>query len=105
MNENLQNPRQVRGLDIAKRYTIKQENGTWLVPSSSGKSNRYKVDLAKQNCTCPDYEIRRQKCKHIFAVEFSFEQDFLSELDTLAIAKIAKQRKTYTCFLNCFRVE
>jgi predicted nucleic acid-binding Zn finger protein len=95
MNENLQNPRQVRGIDIAKRYTIKEENGTWFVPSSSGKSNRYKVDLAKQNCTCPDYEIRRQKCKHIFAVEFSFEQDFLEILDTRTITKTAKARKTY----------
>ncbi len=65
MNENLQNPRQIRGLDIAKRYTIKEENGTWFVPSASGKSNRYKVDLTRQNCTCPDFEIRRQKCKHI----------------------------------------
>jgi len=95
MQSNSINPRQVRGLDIAKRYTIKEENGLWFVPSSSGKSNRYKVDLSKQKCTCPDFEIRRQKCKHIFAVEFSFEQDFLSELDTLAIVKIAKQRKTY----------
>ncbi len=95
MNENLQNPRQIRGLDIAKRYTIKQENGTWFVPSSSGKSNRYKVDLKSQKCTCPDYEIRRAKCKHIFAVEYSFEQDFIAELDTLEVAKVANQRKTY----------
>ncbi len=95
MNENLQNPRQIRGLDIAKRYTIKQENELWFVPSSSGKSNRYKVDLKSQKCTCPDYEIRRQKCKHIFAVEYKFEQEFIAELDTLEIAKIAKVRKTY----------
>ncbi len=54
MNENLQNPLQIRGIDIAKRYSIKQENELWFVPSSSGKSNRYKVDLAKQKCTCPD---------------------------------------------------
>ncbi|MGI8638882.1 MAG: SWIM zinc finger family protein [Pyrinomonadaceae bacterium] len=95
MNENLQNARQIRGLDIAKRYAIKEENGLWFVPSASGKSNRYKVDLTKQNCTCPDYEIRQQKCKHIFAVEFSFEQAFIAELDTLEVAKVAKQRKTY----------
>ncbi len=96
MNETLQNnPRQLRGIDIAKRYTIKEENGLWFVPSASGKSTRYKVDLQKQNCDCPDFEIRRQKCKHIFAVEFSFEQDFLTELDTLTVIKTAKQRKTY----------
>ena len=95
MNENLQNPRQIRGIDIAKRYTIKEENGTWFVPSVSGKSTRYKVCLKNQKCTCPDFEIRCQKCKHIFAVEYSFEQDFLASLDTLEVAKTAKRRKTY----------
>lgn len=96
MKTNLQiNPREVRGIDIAKRYKIREENGTWLVPSSSGKSTRYQVCLKNQKCNCPDFEIRRQKCKHIFAVEYSFEQDFLESLDTLQVAKTAKQRKTY----------
>lgn len=95
MNENLQNPRQIRGIDIAKRYTLKEENGTWFVPSASGKSTRYKVCLKSNKCTCPDYEIRRNICKHIFAAEYAFEQDFLAELDTLEVAKVAKQRKTY----------
>ena len=98
MNENLQNPRQIRGLEIAKHYTIKEENGLWFVPSASGKSQRYKVDLKKKKCTCPDYEIRRQKCKHIFAVEFSFEQNFLGELSREEITELAKPvttRKTY----------
>lgn len=93
--DNLINPRQIRGIDIAKRYTLKEENGLWFVPSSSGKSQRYKVCLKSQKCSCPDFEIRRQKCKHLFAVEYSFEQDFLAELDTLEVAKVAKQRKTY----------
>ena len=95
MQKDLTNPRQIRGIDIAKRYTLKEENGTWFVPSSSGKSSRYKVCLKSQKCTCPDFEIRRNKCKHIFAVEYSFEQDFLQSLDTLETAKTAKQRKTY----------
>ncbi len=98
MKENLQNPRQLRGLEIAKTFTIKEENGLWFVPSASGKSTRYKVDLTKQKCTCPDCEIRRQKCKHIFAVEFSFEQDFLGELSKQEISQLPKPlavRKTY----------
>lgn len=92
---NLENPRQVRGIDIAKRYTLKEENGTWFVPSASGKSKRYQVCLKSNNCTCPDYEIRKEKCKHLWAVEYSFEQSFLDALDTLEVAKVAKQRKTY----------
>lgn len=95
MNENQINKREIRGIDIAKRYTIKEENGLWFVPSASGKSIRYKVCLKSQKCTCADYEIRRVKCKHLFAVEYSFEQDFLAELDTQAVAQTAKKRKTY----------
>lgn len=98
MNDIL-NVRELRGLDIANRYTIKQENGMWFVPSTSGKSQRYKVDLQKQNCTCPDFEIRRSKCKHIFAAEFLFEQDFLSELSSEKVPQkiiSVPKRKTYT---------
>lgn len=96
--ENDLNVRELRGLDIANRYTIKQENGLWFVPSSSGKSQKYKVDLQKQKCDCADFEIRRKKCKHIFAAEFSFEQDFLTELSSEETPKVYKpvpKRKIY----------
>ncbi len=98
MNEVL-NVRELRGLDIANRYTIKQENGFWFVPSASGKSDRYKVCLKAQKCTCPDFEIRRNKCKHIFAAEYYFEQSFLSELETKETAipqTYLPPRKTYS---------
>ena len=97
MNDNL-NIRELRGLDIASRYTLKQENGFWFVPSASGKSTRYKVCLKSQKCDCPDYEIRRKKCKHIFAAEFYFEQDFLRDLTAEEIPQVYKpvpKRKTY----------
>lgn len=95
MKKNITNPREIRGIDIAKRYVIKEENGLWLVPSTSGKSTRYKVCLKSQKCTCPDFELRRQKCKHIFAVEYTFEQEILNSFNTLETAKIARSRKTY----------
>ncbi|MCA1623170.1 MAG: hypothetical protein LC768_03515 [Acidobacteria bacterium] len=59
MQNNLTNPREIRGLDIAKRYTIKEENRLWFVPSTSGRGIKYKVDLSKQVCNCQDHEIRR----------------------------------------------
>ncbi len=34
-------------------------------------------------------------CKHIYAAEYYFEQDFLFLLDTTEVAQIAKQRETY----------
>ncbi len=67
--------REQRGKELADRLRIVREDGRphlWLVPSETGKG-RYTVDLAGENprCTCPDYELRRDKCKHIFAVEFT----------------------------------
>jgi transposase len=97
--ESSLNVRELRGLDIANRYTLKQENGFWFVPSTSGKSQRYKVCLKSQKCTCPDFEIRRTKCKHIFAAEFYFENDFLRELSAEEIKPTVKpvpKRKTYS---------
>ncbi|MDQ3747941.1 MAG: transposase [Acidobacteriota bacterium] len=92
------NPREIRGREIARKYALTEQNGVWFVPSASGKSTRYKVDLTKQKCTCPDFEIRRVKCKHLFAAECSFEQDFLGELSKQEISQLPKPtptRKTY----------
>ena len=89
------NQRRIRGIDLAKRYTIKEKDNIWTVPSASGKG-KYKVDLFTDSCTCPDYEIRRVKCKHLFAVEFTFEQDFLASINGQEIALQARKQKTYT---------
>lgn len=66
------NPRQQRGLQIAKTCQItKTEQGNWKVPSQSG-AGYYTVESNGfgAKCTCPDHETRRCKCKHIFAVEY-----------------------------------
>jgi predicted nucleic acid-binding Zn finger protein len=46
----------------------------WIVPSQAG-TGQYVVDPHpnESQCTCPDYEMRGMKCKHIFAVEFAIE--------------------------------
>ena len=63
-------PRQERGLEIANRCYIPQQNGFWLVPSQSG-NGRYRVAYGETpTCTCPDFETHGSKCKHIFAVEY-----------------------------------
>ncbi len=37
-------------------------DGRYAVDSESGAT--YVVDLAKHECSCPDYELRNAKCKH-----------------------------------------
>ncbi len=99
MKNNVINIREIRGLDIFKRYTIKEKDGFWFVPSTSGKGIKYKVDLGKQLCDCPDYEIRRLKCKHLFAAESAFEKEILESLssdDAPLDLTLFSKRKTYS---------
>jgi transposase len=61
--------REQRGLVIADTCKITCKGSTWFVPSQSSGGN-YAVRLSpeRDTCTCPDYELREMKCKHIFAV-------------------------------------
>lgn len=64
--------REERGRLIAATGRIKQSGSVWLVPSQTN-SGMYVVDLAAEEgptCNCPDWELRRQRCKHIHSVEF-----------------------------------
>lgn len=38
-------------------------DGRYRVASQSG--NEYTVDLPKSDCSCPDHELRHERCKHL----------------------------------------
>jgi hypothetical protein len=64
--------RQERGRLLSKHQGIKHIAGmTWLVPSQTQTSGGYIVNIAEKTCTCPDYELRRCRCKHQWAVTFA----------------------------------
>jgi len=64
--------REERGRRIAERGGIRQVGSRFVVPSQSvgAESPTYLVDLVEETCTCPDYELRRKRCKHQEAVWF-----------------------------------
>jgi transposase len=70
------NPREERGLALAEAAQITPNGKGWIVPSQAGRG-RYTVTLNGDSprCTCPDHEIRGQKCKHIYAVEYTLEKE------------------------------
>ncbi len=73
--------RKQRGLQIAKTSRIvRTEKGYWKVPSQSG-SGYYLIKSVKGEvkCNCPDYETRRCKCKHIWAIELIVTQQVDNE--------------------------
>lgn len=90
--------RKERGRIIAETCKITRLGNEWFVPSQSG-GGRYivRLDPNLPKCSCPDYETREMKCKHIFAVEFTqtkvqHNQDGSTSVDTVSV-KV--ERKTY----------
>lgn len=88
------NTREQKGKEIASLLKIVQQGNTWVVPSQSGKG-KYTVDMVEKvpHCTCPDYELRGLKCKHIYAVEFTVKQELDSEQEAAPVTKT--KRPTY----------
>lgn len=84
--ESIDIERRQRGMAMAWDPRIRQvRSGIWSVPSGQsyvkarlGRHRRpsdskpvtsYEVDARRRTCTCPDFERRRLKCKHIYAIE------------------------------------
>src|SRR3990167_2558186 len=77
LNEAL-TPRQQRGMTLAATARIRRRSGMFEVPSQTNSGASYIVAFVagQYHCTCPDFELTGQPCKHSFAVQYSlkFEQ-------------------------------
>jgi transposase len=91
--------REQRGMELAATRTIRKKAGVWVVPSQSG-NGFYRVNIMPKiaSCTCPDYETRGVKCKHIFAATFVIRREQNpdgSVTVTQAVAMSAVTQTTY----------
>src|SRR5947209_286911 len=90
--------RQQRGMEMAALMPIQQTaKGTWIVPSQTGQG-KYRVSLSgeKPSCNCPDFELRGQTCKHMFAVQFVIKREQNADGTVTEIRSMTvTQRKTY----------
>jgi len=88
--------RQERGLQLAQRGHITKHADGWKVLSQSGNGS-YFVHLEDHpSCTCPDFEIRQQPCKHIHAVECLIVWNTITEGGQTITTKTKTVRITYT---------
>lgn len=84
--------RQLKGMEIAATTTLRRTAEAWIVPSQSLAGTTYRVaqtewvgDYARADrpnawyCTCPDFELRQQACKHVMAVEFTMRREITEE--------------------------
>lgn len=87
--------REERGRQIAQKGGIRKVGARFAVPSQTPGASvpTYLVDLVDETCTCPDYELRRARCKHQEAVLFWLAwEGGVSESGTI---EAPKKRKTY----------
>jgi len=88
--------RQEKGRLLANDKRIKLVGGnTWLVPSQSQNSGGYTVDVAEGTCSCPDYELRRTKCKHQWAVELTRTVETAPDGTKVLTETMTVTRRTY----------
>ena len=85
--------REARGRQIAASSKIKKVGRKFAVPSQSGAASGYMVDLVEQTCTCPDYELRREPCKHQHAVLFSIAWESSVDADGATTESVKVTRK------------
>jgi transposase len=89
--------RELKALEIAAKSKLTRKGDTWLVPSQAGPK-KYTVDPNPQepHCTCPDFEARQLRCKHIFAVEYTIQREQTSDGQTIVTESVRVTQKTYT---------
>lgn len=89
--------REQRGLEIAAKARITKKDAVWLVPSQSQNGEKYTV-IPGLRCSCPDYEVRQVKCKHMWAVEYVLKRETASDgtvTETKTVKVTQVTQKTY----------
>jgi len=87
--------RQERGVQLAQRGHITQHAGGWKVLSASGNGSYFVHLEGSPSCTCPDFELRQQPCKHIHAVECIIVWDTITDGSQTITTKTKTVRVTY----------
>src|SRR2546421_13116719 len=89
--------RELKALEIAAKSKLVRKGDEWLVPSQSTRGAKYTVnpDPDDPQCSCPDFECRKLRCKHIFAVEFTIKRERTSDGATIETRTLKVTRKTY----------
>jgi uncharacterized Zn finger protein len=89
--------RELKALEIAAKSKLTRRGKTWLVPSQSVRGAQYtvKADPHDPQCTCPDFECRKLRCKHIFAVEYTLEREQTPDGETVFTESFKVKRRTY----------
>jgi len=93
------NNREIRGLAILSKgdTPLMVNEREWLVPSQSTEK-KYKVQQAELwTCDCPDFQNRKQACKHILATQFFLKMKNKAELEDFSIEEEFNKQECPYC--------
>jgi len=68
------NTREAKAIELADRGRCIRTGDKWLVFSLTS-TERYEVTLDPLLCTCPDFELRHEDCKHTLAVRIALSRE------------------------------
>src|ERR1043165_6558055 len=88
--------REIKALQIAAKSKLTQKGNVWLVPSQAGHGEYEVRPDPKPRCTCPDFEFRNAKCKHVLAVEYTLMRETTPDGHTVVTETVKVTRKTYS---------
>ena len=89
--------REIKALQIAAKHKLTRKGNVWLVPSQAGHGEyQVRADPQAPRCTCPDYEYRNARCKHIVAVEYVLMREQKPDGSTVVTETVKVTRKTYS---------
>jgi transposase len=88
--------RQIKALQIAATSKLTRKGKTWIVPSQAGQGEYQVHPDPAPRCTCPDFEFRNAKCKHVLAVEYTLMRETTPDGGTVVTETVKVTRKTYT---------
>lgn len=80
--------RQERGRLLAQDKRIKHIDGAlWMVPSQTQNAGGYLVNMSAGTCSCPDFELRQTRCKHLWALVIVTSKTDGSQTETVKVIK------------------
>ncbi len=88
--------REQKAVELADRgRVVKRPNG-WLIYSLNS-SEKYFVTVLPLSCTCADFELRQEPCKHVLAVQITLSREASGSLteQSTETPPINWPRKTY----------
>ncbi|HEX2270980.1 MAG TPA: transposase [Pyrinomonadaceae bacterium] len=97
LNERQISDREIKALQIAAKTQLKRKGNVWIVPSQAGHGEyQVRPDPQAPRCTCPDYEFRNARCKHIVAVEYVMMREQTPDGRTVVTETVKVTRQTYS---------